>query len=447
MLTSKYSRISIFLHILLFLTVASSALTYWKAADYAIHGHWLPEYYKDQSYIAIVPSWQKLVKDGLAFLLLLGSLFWPATNPVYKYQKNNNIKVAYILLLFVISISLARSILTNFSLSILFFTTRPLIITAAIFIFCHRHLNNHYLIKVLEFTNILAISQVFYAVMQRMTAVNYNSVSWFSSGIVRSVGTFTEPNSLGLFLVICAYFNIYILKWHPWRIALLAAYALAIFLSDSRTSILILFLLFTEKIFYHLTRFCKTQIDFLFLNFTRFAILPFLAFYAILAVKDLSIRGANSSLYGGRLEIFLAYVNQSDIFSVLFGKHLGFGSNTLKILQDSNILEGSDAALADSTWSYILFQFGILGILLVIQILYLLFKDPIIHLNLQKDFQVHRILVSQKMAIGIYLFCCLATIIIFEFYAVLPLLVCSLFFIQYQYYYYILFVQQQADRN
>ncbi len=427
--------------------VASSTLTYWKAANYAINGHWLPEYYKNQSYISLVPSWQKLLKDGFAFLLLLGSLFLPVTNPIYKYQKNNNLKITYILLLFIISISLARSIFTNFSLSILFLTTRPLIITATLFIFCHRHLNNHYLIKVLEFTNILALAQVFYAILQRMTAVNSNGVSWFSSGMVRSVGTFTEPNSLGRFLVICAYFNLYILKWHPWRIGLLAAYALAIFLSDSRTAILILFLLFTEKLFYYFTQFCKTKTDFIFINFTRFAILPFLAFYALITIKDLSVRGANSSLYGGRLEIFLFYVNQSDVFSILFGKHLGFGSNTLKILQASSFIEGNDSALADSTWTYVLLQFGILGILLVMQILYFLFKAPMIYFDVKKNPQVDRMLTSQKMAIAIYIFFCLATIIIFEFYAVLPLLICALFFIQYQYYYYLLFLQQPACQN
>lgn len=431
MLIAKHSQKSFFLHLLLFFFIASSVLTYWQSAEYALNGHWFSEFYRKEEYISIVPSWQKLLKDVLAFVLLVFSLFFRSTNTLERHQKEPFLKISYSLLIFVISISLTRSIFTEFSASAIFISIRPLIITISIFLFCHRHLNNIYLIKVLEATNVLALVQVYYSFLQREAAVLFNGVSWLSSGGVRSVGTFTGPNSMGLFLALCIYFNIYILKWNKFRIGLFILYSITIFLSDSRTSILIVFLIFIEKAFDYLNRFFKSKKDFVFINFIHFVALPLIATFSLNAVKDLSSRGANSSVYGGRLEIFLDYAQQADILSILFGKHLGFGSNILQVLQDSQLSERSAYFLADSTWAYLFSQFGILGMLLSLSILYYLFKSPYTYLNTRNNFNANKN-GGKKNGLIIYMLCCFSTIIVFEFYAVLPILISLAFFIKYQ---------------
>ena len=81
MLRRASAKVSIFLHTLLCLIVAASALNYWYVAEYAIKVSWNTYYYQKSSYISLVPDWQKGLKDLFAFLLLIGSLWFPATTP------------------------------------------------------------------------------------------------------------------------------------------------------------------------------------------------------------------------------------------------------------------------------------------------------------------------------------------------------------------------------
>jgi len=431
MLTIKHSRISIFLHSLLFLIVASSVLTYWPAAVDALNSPLSSGYYKDLTYISIVPTWLKLAKDVFALALLSFSLYFYPTNLKFNFKKNNSLSIAYILLIFIVSFAIFRSIDTNFNISVIFFSMRPFVITASIFIFCHRHLNNYYFIKVLEVINILAVFEVFYSCLQRINVVTFIGIPWLSSGISRSVGTFTEPNSLGLFLALCVYFNIYILNWHKWRLLLILLYVSGIFLSDSRTALLITIILIFEKSLYKLTENFQKKQDLAILNFIRFIVLPTLAVYTIFIVKNISSRGANSSISGGRLEIFLNYFKNTDILSILFGNHLGFGSNILQLLASTNPAE-NNYFLADSTWTYLLAQFGILGVFIFLIILYFISKINVCYFQI--NLKITNNFISQILGILIYLFCCFSTIIIFEFYAALPIFICLLFFIKNKFY-------------
>ena len=159
MLRSSSAKISIFLHTLLFLIVAASALNYWSVAEYAIKVSWDAYYYKKIGYISLVPNWQKGLKDLFAFLLLIGSLWFPATTPNQDLVKNKNLKICYALSLVVLGIAIARSISSDFTLIMILSCLRPFLPLVALFVFCHRHFQPYYLRWVLETLNILALIQ------------------------------------------------------------------------------------------------------------------------------------------------------------------------------------------------------------------------------------------------------------------------------------------------
>lgn len=424
------------LHALLFLIVASSTLTYWSVAEDALN-NWHPEYYISETYISRVPTWQKLLKDGFAFLLLILSILLYPTNSINNliFLKDKSLKVSYVLGLFVLSVAFVRSVNSDFSLSIIISSLRPIFFTVSLFVFCERHLNYYYLIWVLEGVNVLAIIQVFYAFLQRQSSVIQYGAGWFSSGSVRSVGTFIGPNTLGLFLAIVFLANLYILPWNKFRCILLLLCFYGIFLSDSRTSLLIAFLLILEFIFIKFLNKFKTSLkDFYFLQIliTAFAILNIT--FLLDQIKNLSSRGSDSSASGGRLEILLSFIKNHDIFTILFGKSLGYGSNLVSTLQiGSNSLE-SNNFLADSTWASLLSQFGLVGVLFAIAITYFILRLPQQNniINLKRLNNIKNYFNIKKMGVLIYLIPASSTIVLLETYAVLPILLAVLFAIRLQ---------------
>lgn len=427
MLTNKANWISIFLHLLLFLIVASSVLTYGQVTQYALNGNWHPEYYKLQSYISMVSTPVKLLKDGFSFLLLAGSLFFHPTNPDRELKKNNLLAISYMFWLCLLGIGIARSIASDLSISLILFSLRPIIIVIALFVFCHRHLNAFYLRWVLEAVNFLALVQIVYAFLQRSTAVKLNGVNWLSSGLVRSVGTFIEPNSMGLFLALCFYCNLSLLPFHRWRYFILGSLASAIYLSDSRTSLLIIGLILTEKLYQASSRSYKILKDSLVIKFIGFPLFLLTALFMLGQINQLSFRAASSSMYGGRLEIFINYINQTEPISLLFGRYISFGSNILQTLQKNNAIVGAgdgDYFLADSTWASLLSQFGILGIYLALQVMSCIWKTPLSCSSFSGD---NCFDISHKPGFLIYGLFSSFTIILFEYYAVLPIFICLLF--------------------
>lgn len=426
----KADRISIFLHLLLFLIVASSVLTYWQVTQYALNGNWHPEYYKLQSYISIVPTPVRLLKDEFSFLLLIASFFFRPTNPDRELRKNNLLAISYMLWLCLLGIAIARSIASDLNISLIFFSLRPIIIVISLFVFCHRHLNPFYLRWVLEGVNILAIVQIIYAFLQRSMAVTLNGVGWFSSGYVRSVGTFTEPNSMGLFLALCFYCNLSLLPWHRWRYFIVGLLVITIYLTDSRTALLIIGLIVAEKLYHKLSRSYKILKDSLVIKVIGFPLFLLTTFFLLEQINQVSVRAVNSSISGGRLEIFINYINQTEPLSLLFGRYISFGSNILQTLQKNTAIVGGgggDFFLADSTWAALLSQFGILGVYLAIQVIYCIWKTPFSgsYFMPSKFFDI-----SHKFVFLMYLLLCSFTIILFEYYAVFPIIICLLFILR-----------------
>jgi hypothetical protein len=155
-------------------------------------------------------------------------------------------------------------------------------------------------------------------------------------------------------------------------------------------------------------------------------------FFFASQAKDISIRATHSTIYGGRLEILLGYLEELDNLSLLIGKYIGYGSNVVQLLTEKNGFDvnGSNVFLADSTWTSLLSQFGILGIFIVIQVIYFLWKNPRGMKNITFGREVHIIntnFVNERAGLVIYLICCTSTAIIFESYAVLPIVVCLMF--------------------
>ena len=437
MLRSSSAKSSIFLHTLLFLIVAASALNYWSVAEYAIKVSWDAYYYKKIGYISLVPNWQKGLKDLFAFLLLIGSLWFPATTPNQDLVKNKSLTICYALSLVILGIAIARSISSDFTLIMILSCLRPFLPLVALFVFCHRHLQSYYLRWVLEAINVLVLIQVFYAYLQRKNGLDYNGIDWLNSGAVRAVGTFIEPNTMALFLGLSFYINLSVLPPHKWRFLILLLCGIGIFFSGSRTGLSMIFILGVIAFFrridstYNLNMF-KDKLLSLFL------VIPLISTLFIVTINNvnsISGRASSSTIGDGRVGMFQSLIDQSDIPSLLFGHHLGYGSNIVQTLSalSKKTSDESNFFLSDSTLASLLGQFGICGILVVGILIYILFQkmpkfiyteNPYLALvftgNLNKD----------KIGFLVCLIFILATIIIFEAYALLPILTSILFYFQ-----------------
>ncbi len=427
---NKYSRVSVFFHILLFLIVASCVLTYWQAAEYALNGNWHPEYYTQQSFVSLIPTWQKILKDLLALLLLAFSLIWTPTTPSKNQHKNNALPIIYSLCLCALSLAIARGVTSDLGFIEILYALRPIFFAISLFIFGHRHLNSYYLIYVLEGVNVLASIQVFYAFIQRQSAVINNNAEWLSIGFVRSVGTFIGPNTLGFFLVLAVFINIYILNSKKWRYILAFIYTIGIFFSGSRTALLILFLLIVERFYNKLIQSSGSNRQRSLVKYIVILLSPLMIVAAIQQVSDLSGRGSTPSMSGGRLEIILGYIDSTDALSLLFGRHLGFGSEILLVLNRGNLLgvDSSDSlAIADSTWASLLYQFGIMGILLFVALLYQLWQSPE-YFYFPTSTRLNAS--NPKLGLLIYTMGIASTSVLFESYAAISILVPLVFFLR-----------------
>lgn len=426
---SRAIRISKFLHLLLFLVVASSALNYWYVANYAINGNWFIEYYKLTSYTSLVPSWQKLTKDGLAILLLIFSLVFRSTNPGLSLKKQHTLSLLYALFFALLGLSVARSaFLTTLPLNLILSTLRPFIFLTSIFVFCHRHLSIRHLRYVLEATNSLALIQVYYAIQQRQAAITHNGIDWLHSGSARSVGTLIEPNAMGLFLALIFYVNLSILPFNRLRLILLGSYAIGIFFTGSRTAQILVAMTLISHL-YH-----RVQTKLKFLNDRVLLISIFgpscllLSIWVLGQVNSWSGRELNSSSSGGRFDILVSYVNQSEPIALLIGRYLSYGSNLVQTLSQTT-QNSTSFFLSDSTWTSLLAQFGILGVITVIAIFFTLWKNPHKKLNVHQMRASDRYITLNDEHFGLLLYFALSsfTIILMEFYAVLPILIPLLF--------------------
>lgn len=421
------SRISGFLHLLLFLIVASSVLTYWRSAEYALNGNWHPEYYIRQSFVSLVPTWQKILKDLLALLLLAFSLIVPPTTPNPDENRDNSLAVIYTLCLSVLGLAIARCVTSDLRIIEIFISLRPIIFTISLFIFCHRHLNAFYLIPFLEGLNILAGIQIFYSILQRYSAIVNNGAGWLSSGFVRSVGTFIGPNTLGFFLALVVYVNLYILCLNNLRRLFILACAISIFFTGSRTSLLILLLFIVEIIFDRAIQSSVTNKNRSLIRYFGVIVSPLILIAALWYISNVSGRSSGAFFAGHRVEIFLNYFTNTDIFSIVLGNHLGFGSEILIALKRGQMFgvgSNSSHVIADSTWTYLFYQFGIMGIILFIAIIYVLWKIPN---DSAITTSIKLKLNHQKRGLGIFIFGICATSVLLESYASMAILVPLIF--------------------
>jgi hypothetical protein len=428
----KPSRIPLILHSLLLLLIAASVLTYWQIAEYALNGNWLIEYYKLTSYTNQVPVWTKTAKDVFALLLLFGSLIYRPSNPHPILKNNKDLALSYTVCSISLGIAFIRSLFTSLPDFLIFSSLRPFIIVLAIFIFCHRHLQPYYLRWVLESTNLFVIIQVYYAVKQRNSAIINNGVNWLHSGSARSVGTFIEPNAMGLFLALMFYINLSILPPHRLRPLLLGSIAVGIFFTGSRASQLSSVITLSLVLYSKFEASKNSTAAYFFKTFLAIPLLLIVVFWLYEQVNLAS--GRVSSASGGRLEILSGEELASvDVLSLFFGKYLSFGSNLIQTLSNANSTSSTIASreyfLADSTPAWLLGQFGLFGILGVLGVVYSLWRirPRPSTITAKKTAAASNRLRTNQTGLLIYLFFSTFTIILFEFYAALPLLIPLLF--------------------
>jgi hypothetical protein len=426
----RLDRIPVLLHGLLLMIVAASSLTYWQSAEYALNGNWLIDYYHQQHYIDLVPAIQKAAKDMLAFLLLTGSLYFKPTNSDAALKYNRDLTISYLICASAVGIAFIRSLYTSLPDFILVASLRPVIFIIAIFVFCHRHLHPYYLRWVLEAANSLTFVQVFYAIKQRNAAIFYNGVSWLDSGSARAVGTFTEPNSMGLFLAFMFYVNTSVLPPNKFRPILLIMMAIGIFFTGSRAAQMIILIVLAATFYRKFWLPKESSLEDFFKKVVSIplALLAGSWFYG--QVNAYSGRSDGASATGGRLDIMFSITEQLDVISLVFGKYLSYGSNLINTL--SGTAEGGVRTylIADSTPAWLIGQFGLVGAFGVIYVAYCLFRMPTLN---RIVFLTNRFkptwgkIERDQIGLAVYLFFSATTIILLEFYAVLPLLITVLF--------------------
>ncbi|MFZ4641613.1 MAG: hypothetical protein ACOYMP_14625 [Nodosilinea sp.] len=424
--------VPLILHLLLWGVVASTVLAFLPLNNEFLNpsGWYSPEYYKLKENINGVSPLLRGLKDGLALLLLVGSLGFKPTNPNQRLQHNGDLKLLYRVGLLLLTIALLRALTTPLSLAQIFTTLRPLIISAAIFVFCYRHLDPTYLRWLLEALNPLALLQVYYAYRQRNNSVDWHGVSFWSHGAVRSVGTFAEPNSLGLFLALVAYLNISVLPPHPLRYVLVIAYAATtIYFADSRTAALVIAIVLTLELYRHFSRLERLLRNPLVIGFILGPLMLGFSYWLLGQVNASSVRGGMSDASGGRFEAVVGAINSSGPISILVGKYLGAGSNILQVLNQADSRDATDLILSDSTLAALINQVGLLGLMVFVGILYILLRLPTRGLPLPGPEDRHQPapLRQERVGVAAILLVVGLTSVIFEMYAIWPILVPLIF--------------------
>jgi hypothetical protein len=426
----RLDRIPILLHGLLFAIVAASSLTYWQSTEYALNGNWLIDHYHQQLYIDQVPAVQKATKDMLALLLLISSLYFKPTNSNVALKYDRDLSIGYLICAAAVGIAFIRSLYTNLPDFILVASLRPAIFIIAIFVFCHRHLHPYYLRWVLEAANLLTFVQVYYAVKQRSAAILYNGVSWLDSGSARAVGTFTEPNSMGLFLAFMFYINTSILPPSKFRPMLLIMMTIGIFFTGSRASQMIILIVLAATFYRKFWIPKESSLEDFFKKVVSIPLALFAGSWFYGQVNAYSGRADGSSATGGRLDIIFTITEQLDVSSLVFGKYLSYGSNLINTLSGTGEDGTSTYLIADSTPAWLIGQFGLVGAFGVLYVAYCLFRTPTFNriIFLTNRFRpTWEKIERDQIGLVVYLFFSSTTIILLEFYAVLPLLITVLF--------------------
>lgn len=399
--------------------IIASVLTYTSSSSFAIFQDWDPYHFQKARYISRTPSYQRFLKDILIIVLFICSIIYKPERSFIQKRRFSNLHIFYILSLFIIAISIARNLDTNVDIKLVLMSTRPMFYLLTLILFCHRHLNSVFLLKVLSYSNFLLVIQFIYAVLQRFQAVINQGISIFSLGHMRSVGTFAGPNSLGLYLSLMLIINLYVLRDSKYLSYFSSLCLVGIYLSGSRTSIMIAILVLALKLKDKIIgKFSNSLIQrFLFDLILFIPAFLYLPFY----VKDISDRGGSDvALEGTRREIFTNLLSTSDIPSLLFGHYLGYGSNAVVTYQKEIgvSLEQSYSFIADSTPSYLIAQFGFFVFPLII-----LFFLRLWFSKNSLQFSNKSVIHKPKTAIFAYLLCSSLTIILFEFYVAMIILV------------------------
>ena len=429
---SPQGYIALLLHLLLFFIVVATVLTFLSLNNEFLNpsGWYSPEYYKLKANIDNVSTLRRTLKDGVALVLLVGSLWVNPTHPNPQLQRNGDLKLLYGVGLALLAVALVRTLTTPLGLTNALATLRPLVMSMALFVFCHRHLNPAYLRWVLEALNPLALLQVYYAYQQRNNSIDWHGVTFWSRGAVRSVGTFAEPNTLGLFLALVIYLNLSVLPPHPLRYGLVAAYATTIlYFADSRSGALLMAMVIILELYRWLSRLDPFLRRPAVLGLAIAPLVLGLSYWLLGEISSSSVRGDMSDSSGGRLGAVVGAVNSSGPIALLVGKYLGAGSNVLQVLNQVGSSSGMDLIISDSTLAALINQVGFLGVLVFVGIIYVLLRLPTSGLPLPGPEGRHRSAPLRQERAGLVAILLLVglTNVIFEMYALWPILVPLIF--------------------
>lgn len=300
----------------------------------------------------------RFAKDVCAGLLIITELF----------STSNTKRVTILLSLFsLIVFGTVVSVVHNYGIAVIISGIRMFLFFLALAMFFN---GKNYPIFIVE--NMLKITGVLLcintiAAMQQAAIVLGNNVRHVGEGSYRFMGFFPSAAAYGYFClgVVLLLFSLGI-KADYFTTSCKVFYAVAFigcYLSGTRSSLInVLFILFAILIYRG--NIVSNQKGCLF----SLLLVPVFIIIVVYA-SNIASRGSilTNAITGGRLSLFWRYSFQRPITRMLFGEGLGAGSNTAAQFMMSD--GDDDLVLLDGTFTTIIYQFGIIGVIAILWVI------------------------------------------------------------------------------
>lgn len=324
-------------------------------------------------------------KDILVVLLFLFMFL-----DTIKTKKINKIYFVFLIsiLLFLMPLSIYSLMFSDeFSLFMIIAGIRVIIFPTTIILFVLTYLDNELINTIYNIIiNLLKLIFIITVFQSLIIIIKYGTIN---IARYRLMGTFASSGLLGLFGVgVMSFIIIYKINInnniHITPNSILIAFI--IYASGTRTA-MILYSILLFSYFYYI-RINKNKSFKLTNLFIFFSVI--LAFITLKLAESVAERGSAIAVQfqGGRATFIIEYLMESNLKEILFGKGIGFGTNTaLSMLSEVAVNLDSSTSVMDGTINILITQFGLI-ITIIICLLYLYIVKKISNTSIPSEIKI-----------------------------------------------------------
>ena len=329
-----------------------------------------------------------LIRYSKDILIIL--LFLCISIDIIKRKQINKLSFAFFgcISLFLVPFSLLSLMLSDeFSIFMIISGIRVIIFPITIVVFVVSYLDDEFINTIYKvLINILKLIFIITLLQSIIIISNYGT---FNIAKYRLIGTFAGSGLLGLFGVgMMAFIIIYKININNnikiVRYSILIAFI--IYASGTRTAMILYSILLFSYFYYvkiNKDKSLKLTNLFIFLSLT-------LIFIALKLAEFIADRGSaiSAQFEGGRATFIIEYLNSSNLKEILFGKGIGFGTNTaLSMIRDVATNSESSTRVMDGTINILITQFGLI-ITIIICLLYLHIVKQILNTAISNEIKI-----------------------------------------------------------